>query len=118
MGKTSILRNLTGGSDLKLIYVNLQLLGSVTQGLSQVLLTIADDMAEQLEIPAPPDDAFLNFPLYKTYPNLPIKSETLMSNTFDASFNSCFYQGSRLALVHRRQFGRSSTYFFEVLCGI
>ncbi|NEO87815.1 MAG: ATP-binding protein [Spirulina sp. SIO3F2] len=62
MGKTSILRNLTGGSDLKLIYVNLQLLGSVTQGLSEVLLTIADDIAQHLEIPAPPDDAFLNFP--------------------------------------------------------
>ena len=58
------------------------------------------------------------YPLYKTYPNLPIKSETLMSNTFDASFNSCFYQGSRLALVHRRQFGRSSTYFFQIFCRV
>ncbi|MBP0028428.1 AAA-like domain-containing protein [Roseofilum sp. Guam] len=62
MGKTSILRNLTGSSDLKLIYVNLQLLGSVTQGLSEVLLTIADDIAQHLDITAPPDDAFLTFP--------------------------------------------------------
>ncbi|MGB0561482.1 MAG: AAA family ATPase [Spirulinaceae cyanobacterium] len=62
MGKTSLLRNLTGGSDLKLIYVNLQLLGSVSQGLSEVLLAIADDIAQAIHIPAPPDDAFLNFP--------------------------------------------------------
>ncbi|MDJ1173118.1 AAA family ATPase [Roseofilum capinflatum] len=62
MGKSSILRNLTGGSDLKLIYVNLQLLGSVTQGISEVLLTIADDIAQHLDIAAPSDEAFLTFP--------------------------------------------------------
>ncbi|MEM8640465.1 MAG: AAA-like domain-containing protein [Cyanobacteria bacterium P01_G01_bin.54] len=62
MGKTSILRNLTGGADLKLIYVNLQLLGSVTQGLSEVLLAIADDIAQHLDISAPADEAFLNCP--------------------------------------------------------
>ncbi|MDB9519046.1 AAA family ATPase [Roseofilum reptotaenium CS-1145] len=69
MGKTSILRNLTGGSDLKLIYVNLQLLGSVTQGLSEVLLAIADDIAQHVDIPAPPDEAFLTFPqhTFKVY---------------------------------------------------
>ena len=62
MGKTSILCNLTGGSDLKLIYVNLQLLGSVTQGVSEVLLAITDEIAPHLNIPAPPDEAFLHFP--------------------------------------------------------
>ncbi|MEM9542959.1 MAG: ATP-binding protein [Cyanobacteria bacterium P01_E01_bin.42] len=62
MGKTSILRNLTGESDLKLIYVNLQLLGTVSQGVSEVLQAIADEIAQQLHIPAPPDEAFLIFP--------------------------------------------------------
>ncbi|MDY6784871.1 MAG: ATP-binding protein [Cyanobacteriota bacterium] len=52
MGKTSILRNIAthSGSEVRVIYVNLQRLGSISQGVDEVLMAISDEIADALDI--------------------------------------------------------------------
>ncbi len=64
MGKTSLLKNLANllGSQIKVIYVNLQRLGAVSQGVAEVLMTISDEIATAFNISPPDDNDFLQFP--------------------------------------------------------
>ncbi len=51
------------------------------------------------------------FLLYKTWLNLSKFHHSTKENFRGSA--SCFYQGSRLLLVHRRKFGSSRAYFFD-----
>ncbi|MEO0834438.1 MAG: ATP-binding protein, partial [Cyanobacteria bacterium J06642_3] len=64
MGKTSILVNIahSTGAEIKIIYLNLQRLGAVSQGVAEVLIAISDAIAKQLDIESPDDEAFLKLP--------------------------------------------------------
>ncbi|MGK7933449.1 MAG: AAA-like domain-containing protein [Microcystaceae cyanobacterium] len=64
MGKTSILKNINAklGNKVTLIYVNLQGLGDVQQGTGEVLLELADEMADTLNIKLPDIDELLKLP--------------------------------------------------------
>jgi hypothetical protein len=64
MGKTSILRNANQkiGQDIRLVYVNLQSVGTANQGVSEVLLAIADAIAETLTIAPPVPQDILALP--------------------------------------------------------
>ena len=64
MGKTSILVNIANntGSEIKVVYLNLQRLGAISQGVAEVLIAISDAIAKQLNIPSPEDEAFLKLP--------------------------------------------------------
>ena len=64
MGKTSILVNVANctGAEIKVIYVNLQRLGAVSQGVAEVLMAISDEIATAFKIASPDDDAFLKLP--------------------------------------------------------
>ncbi|MEM9272575.1 MAG: ATP-binding protein [Cyanobacteria bacterium P01_F01_bin.143] len=64
MGKTSILVNAANctGAEIKVIYVNLQRLGAVSQGVAEVLMAISDEIATAFKIDPPDDDAFLKLP--------------------------------------------------------
>ncbi|MGK7894611.1 MAG: ATP-binding protein [Xenococcus sp. (in: cyanobacteria)] len=50
------------GAEVKIIYVNLQRLGAVSQGVAEVLIAISDEIASALNISAPDDDALLKLP--------------------------------------------------------
>lgn len=67
MGKTSILRNAAAvmGSGLRVIYVNM-LRSASASTVSDVLMAITDEMAETLDIPAPPDRDLEQQP-YRTF---------------------------------------------------
>ncbi|MGK7880925.1 MAG: ATP-binding protein [Crocosphaera sp.] len=64
MGKTSILRNINSCLDgnIKLAYLNLQSLGEIRQGASEIVMAMSDEISEVLEIPAPNDADFLQLP--------------------------------------------------------
>ncbi|VEP18465.1 ATPase (fragment) [Hyella patelloides LEGE 07179] len=64
MGKTSILVNMANctGAGVKVIYINLQRLGAVSQGVAEVLMAISDEIATAFNILAPDDDTFLKLP--------------------------------------------------------
>ncbi len=64
MGKTSLLKNLAHylGSQIKVIYVNLQRLGAVSQGVAEVLMAISDEIATAFNISPPDDNDFLQLP--------------------------------------------------------
>ncbi len=64
MGKTSILQNIANcaGAKVKVIYVNLMWLGSVSNGLTEVLMAICDAISNALNIPPPEDEGLLKFP--------------------------------------------------------
>ena len=64
MGKTSILKNVANatGAEIKIIYVNLQELGAVDQGVAEVLMAISDEIANSLSIESPDDNDFLQLP--------------------------------------------------------
>ena len=64
MGKTSILRNAANSLDnqVKIVYVNLLKLGDVTQGVSEVLMAISDEISQVLNIEPPNDDDLLKLP--------------------------------------------------------
>lgn len=63
MGKTSILRNVAnyGGAQVRVIYVNLQRLGDISQ-VGEVLIAISDEIATALQLPPPEDKAMLELP--------------------------------------------------------
>ena len=64
MGKTSILVSVAQatGAEIKVIYINLQRLGAVSQGVAEVLMAISDEIATSLNIDSPEDDDFLQLP--------------------------------------------------------
>ncbi|WP_339390246.1 ATP-binding protein [Crocosphaera watsonii] len=64
MGKTSILRNINSclDADIKLAYLNLQILGEVRQGSSEIVMAMSDEISEVLDISAPNDTDFLQSP--------------------------------------------------------
>ncbi|WP_139325063.1 AAA family ATPase [[Limnothrix rosea] IAM M-220] len=64
MGKTSILRNATShiGSTGKVIYINLQRLGEVEEGVGEVLIALSDEIAIATDIEPPSDDDLLKLP--------------------------------------------------------
>ncbi|MEL7037267.1 MAG: ATP-binding protein [Cyanobacteria bacterium J06592_8] len=64
MGKTSILRNITNrsGAEIKVVYINLQSLGSVSEGMGEVLMAISDGISDGLGVPPPEDEALLRLP--------------------------------------------------------
>ncbi len=64
MGKTSILRNATNriGSRSKVIYINLQRLGNVENGVGEVLLALSDEISDVTGVAPPKDEEFLRLP--------------------------------------------------------
>ena len=64
MGKSSILVNIANatGAEIKVVYIDLQLLGAVSQGVAEVLMAISDEIATAFNIDPPEDDAFLKLP--------------------------------------------------------
>ncbi|WP_160148442.1 ATP-binding protein [[Leptolyngbya] sp. PCC 7376] len=64
MGKTSILRNASNhnGSAGKIIYINLQRLGEVEEGVGEVLIALSDEIAIATDIEPPSDDDLLKLP--------------------------------------------------------
>ncbi|MGB2925343.1 MAG: ATP-binding protein, partial [Limnothrix sp.] len=64
MGKTSILRNASShnGSTGKIIYINLQRLGEVENGVGEVLIALSDEIAIATNIEPPSDDDLLKLP--------------------------------------------------------
>jgi hypothetical protein len=64
MGKTSILRNIANclGSDVMVVYINLQRLGTVSEGMGEVLMAMSDSITDALQIPPPEDEALLRLP--------------------------------------------------------
>ncbi|MGB3514582.1 MAG: ATP-binding protein [Microcoleaceae cyanobacterium] len=64
MGKTSILRNIakSSGASVQVVYVNLQNLGSISEGMGEVFLAISDEMSEALSFPPPDTDELLRLP--------------------------------------------------------
>ena len=64
IGKTSILSNLPNctKAKVKVVYANLMSLGSVSNGLGEVIMAITDSISDALNIPPPDDDALLKFP--------------------------------------------------------
>ena len=64
MGKTSILRNVNQkiGQNLRLVYVNLQSVGSANRGVGEILMAISDAIAETLEIEPPNRQDLLDLP--------------------------------------------------------
>ncbi|ACK73624.1 ATPase [Gloeothece citriformis PCC 7424] len=64
MGKTSILLNLCHccGSDIYIVYVNLQSLGSVSGGMGEIFMAITDEIAGVLNSPRPDDETLLKLP--------------------------------------------------------
>ncbi|MDY7012766.1 MAG: AAA family ATPase [Cyanobacteriota bacterium] len=64
MGKTSILRNIAthSGSEVRVIYVNLQGLSSIARGVGEVFLAICDEIADALNLPRPDDAELLELP--------------------------------------------------------
>ncbi|MBW4623393.1 MAG: ATP-binding protein [Cyanosarcina radialis HA8281-LM2] len=64
MGKTSILRNLSTqlGAEVKVVYVNLQRLGDVSQGVGEVLIAISDEISNNFQIPPLKDEEFFKLP--------------------------------------------------------
>ncbi|NER08377.1 MAG: AAA family ATPase, partial [Okeania sp. SIO3C4] len=64
MGKTSILRNFANcsGSDIQVVYVNLQNLAAISQGMGEVFLAIGDEISVALNFPPPDTDELLRLP--------------------------------------------------------
>lgn len=70
MGKSSILRNAANflGEGVRLAYINLQELADA-ESLGDVLIGISDAVSQEVEIPPPSDDEYLNSPqrIFKRY---------------------------------------------------
>ncbi|MEB3340231.1 hypothetical protein [Okeania sp.] len=64
MGKTSILRNVakSSGADTQVVYVNLQPLGAISQGIGELFLAIADEISDAIHLPPPDTDELLKLP--------------------------------------------------------
>ncbi|HAC63434.1 MAG TPA: ATPase, partial [Cyanothece sp. UBA12306] len=64
MGKTSILKNINHklGKNVRLVYTNLQGLGDIQNGMSEVLMAIGSDIAKTLKIEPPKTEDLLTFP--------------------------------------------------------
>ncbi|MGC1306939.1 MAG: ATP-binding protein [Phormidesmis sp.] len=64
MGKTSILKNLSHylGNNIKVVYVNLQNLGEVSEGTGEVLIALSDAIGQKLSISPPDDETLLRLP--------------------------------------------------------
>lgn len=68
MGKTSILLNVANcsGSRVKVVYINLLLVGNSPQGVGEVLMAISDAISDAIGCPPPDDNDLLNLP-YPTF---------------------------------------------------
>ncbi|MGK7954142.1 MAG: ATP-binding protein [Crocosphaera sp.] len=77
MGKTSILRNVakSSGADTQVVYVNLQPLGAISQGMGEVFLAISDEISDAINLPPPDTDELLKLPqrTFKLYLQQTIK---------------------------------------------
>ncbi|MGD1900532.1 MAG: ATP-binding protein [Phormidesmis sp.] len=66
MGKTSILKNMSGylGNNIKVAYVNLLNLGSVSSdhGEAEVLIALSDEISQTISLPPPHDEDLLRLP--------------------------------------------------------
>ena len=82
MGKTSILLNVANslGSQVKVAYVNLLLVGDSPQGVGEVLMAISDGIFDAVNIPPPPNDDLLNLP-YPTFRRYLKQVEANLSET-------------------------------------
>jgi hypothetical protein len=82
MGKTSILLNVANslGSQVKVAYVNLLLVGDSSQGVGEVLMAISDEISEAVNIPPPADADLLNLP-YRTFERYLKQVEANLSET-------------------------------------
>ncbi|MCH2051083.1 MAG: ATP-binding protein, partial [Trichodesmium sp. ALOHA_ZT_67] len=77
MGKTSILRNIakSSGADAQVIYVDLQSLEAVSQGMGEVFLAISDEISDSISLPKPDTEELLKLPqrTFKLYLKQAIK---------------------------------------------
>ena len=64
MGKTSILRNVakSSGANVQVVYVNLQGLGGISEGMGEVFLAISDEISDAINLPPPDIDKLLRLP--------------------------------------------------------
>ena len=64
MGKTSILRNVakSSGADTQVVYVNLQGLGAISEGMGEVFLAISDEISDAINLSPPDTTALLRLP--------------------------------------------------------
>ncbi len=64
MGKTSILRNVakSSGADTQVVYVNLQPLGAISEGMGEVFLAISDEISDAINLSPPDTDELLKLP--------------------------------------------------------
>ena len=64
MGKTSILRNIAKsfGADARVIYVDLQSLEAISQGMGEVFLAISDEISDSISLPPPDTEELLRLP--------------------------------------------------------
>ncbi|MGD1808565.1 AAA family ATPase [Dapis sp. BLCC M126] len=67
MGKTSILRNVAKSlgadvADVQVVYVNLQGLGAISQGMGEVFLAISDEISDAINLSPPNTDELLKLP--------------------------------------------------------
>jgi hypothetical protein len=82
MGKTSILLNVANslGSQVKVAYVNLLLVGDSPQGVGEVLMAISDEISDAVNIPPPANADLLNLP-YPTFRRYLKQVEANLSET-------------------------------------
>ncbi|MEG4966520.1 ATP-binding protein [Microcoleus sp. B6-A1] len=82
MGKTSILLNAAKslGSQVKVAYVNLLLVGDSPQGVGEVLMAISDEISDAVNISPPADAELLNLP-YRTFERYLKQVEANLSET-------------------------------------
>ena len=77
MGKTSILRNIANcsSSDIQAVYVNLQNLAAISEGMGEVFLAISDEISDAINLSPPDIDELLIFPerTFKLYLKQAIK---------------------------------------------
>ncbi|NET46642.1 ATP-binding protein [Okeania sp. SIO2B3] len=64
MGKTSILRNIANcsSSDIQVVYVNLQSLAAISEGMGEIFLAISDEISDAINLPQPDIDKLLRLP--------------------------------------------------------
>ncbi|MGD1700981.1 AAA family ATPase [Dapis sp. BLCC M229] len=64
MGKTSILRNVakSSGADTQVVYLNLQPLGAISEGMGEVFLAISDEISGAINLSPPDTDELLKLP--------------------------------------------------------